>query len=212
MKANYYKSNVHVQNGDRGIQPGIFIVEGDIVYLVTITPNHRFEISNEGKLGEKYKYNTAGSIEWCGDNSNNDNINDTISSEEIHNIVDQYKTNQLNKQMDAIKNIISDNKEEKQNFTWDPEKEDPELYKNGVTILWVGGRTKSLQNFVEKLSEKINSKCDFSWSAGRAHVDCFKEAKEKALEAIYDEEFMSQFIVPYSRETFDNGTYFEIFH
>jgi len=181
MKANYYNSNVHVQNGEHGIQPGLFIVENDAVYLVTITPNHRFDITNEGKLGEKYKYGAGGSIEWCGDE-----IKDT-------------------------KNDVIEETTEKPNFTW-TDKEDSELVKYGVTILWVSGRSKSIQNFVEKLSERIGSKCDFSWTAGRAHVECFKEAKNEALEAINDEEFMRQFIVPYSRETYDNETYFEILH
>lgn len=217
MKANYYNSNVHVQNGEHGIQPGIFIVENNRVYLVTITPNHRFEVTDEGPLGERYKYGVCGSIEWCGNTKlpggkiaiYSPNIGVEISN--IHNIVDDFMANQLAKQPGLMKDTVSGNgnNEEKQQFTW-TDKEDPELVKNGVTILWVAGRTKSLQNFVEKLSKRIGSKCDFSWSAGRAHVECFREAKYNALEAINDEEFMQQFIVPYSKETYDNGTYFEI--
>lgn len=190
MKANYYNSNVHVQNGEHGIQPGVFIVENNTVYLLTITPNHRFDITNEGKLGEKYRYNTAGSIEWCGDKLPGGEA--AIYSS--NNIID-----------------LSDKKEETPKFTWG-DHEDPELYKNGVTILWVVGGTKSIQAFVEKLSEKIGSKCDFSWTAGRAHIDCFPEAKDKAIEAINDKEFMDQFIVPYTSESFDNESYFEILH
>lgn len=56
------------------------------------------------------------------------------------------------------------------NFTW-TDQEDEELYKNGCTIMWVAGRTKSIQNFVEKLSYKIGHKCDFSFSAGRVIDD-----------------------------------------
>lgn len=93
-------------------------------------------------------------------------------------------------------------------FTW-TDKEDPELYKNGATILWVAGRSKAIQKFVEALSYKIDSKCDFSFTAGRAHIDVSKEATSKAIEAINNEEFMKQFIVPYSSETYNNETYFE---
>ncbi len=99
----------------------------------------------------------------------------------------------------------------KNNFTW-TDQEDEELYKNGITIMWAAGRTKSIQNFVEKLSYKIGHKCDFSFSAGRAHIDVLKDGYDKAVGAINDEEFMKQFYVPYSEETYDNGTYFEILH
>lgn len=95
-------------------------------------------------------------------------------------------------------------------FTW-TDKEDEELYLHGVRVLIVNGRSKAIQNFVEKLSYKINSKCDFSFAAGRAHIDVSKDAVNKAIEAINDEEFMNQFIIPYSEESYDNETYFEIF-
>lgn len=96
-------------------------------------------------------------------------------------------------------------------FTWS-DKEDEELYKNGICIMWVAGRTKSIQKFVEELSYKIGHKCDFSFTAGRAHIDVSREegVYEKALEAIKDQEFMNKFIVPYSKETYDNETYFVI--
>ena len=97
---------------------------------------------------------------------------------------------------------------EKQKFTWG-DKEDDELYRNGKTILWVSGRSKAIQKFVEALSYKIDSKCDFSFTAGRAHIDVSKDAASKALDVINDEEFMKQFIVPYSSETYNNETYFE---
>ena len=90
------------------------------------------------------------------------------------------------------------------------DKEDDELYKNGITIMWMAGRTKAIQKFIEALSYKIGHKCDFSFFAGRAHIDVLKEGYEKAVEAVNDSEFMNQFIVPYSRETYDNETYCEI--
>lgn len=104
--------------------------------------------------------------------------------------------------------IDTKSEKEKQKFTWG-DKEDEELYRNGKTILWVAGRSKAIQKFVEALSYKIDSKCDFSFTAGRAHIDVAKDAASKALEAINDDEFMKQFIIPYSRETYDNDTYFE---
>lgn len=94
-------------------------------------------------------------------------------------------------------------------WTW-TSKEDEELYINGITIIWVAGRTKAIQKFVEALSYKIGSKCDFSFTAGRAHINVLKEAYDKAIEAVNDEEFMKQFIVPYLKETYDNQTYFEV--
>lgn len=59
--------------------------------------------------------------------------------------------------------------------------------------MWVAGRSKAVQNFVEKLSYRIDSKCDFSYTAGRAHIDVTIEAYSKALEAVQDEDFMNQF-------------------
>lgn len=95
-------------------------------------------------------------------------------------------------------------------FTWYDDREDEELYLNGVSVMWVAGRTKAIQKFVEALSYKIGSKCDFSFVAGRAHIDVFKDAYDKAMEAVNDLEFMNQFIIPYSEESYYNETYFEI--
>ena len=94
-------------------------------------------------------------------------------------------------------------------FTW-TDREDEELYKNGITIMWMAGRAKAIQRFIEALSYKIDSKCDFSFIAGRAHIDVSQEGYDKAVEAVNDEEFMKQFIVPYSRETYDDETYCEV--
>ena len=93
-------------------------------------------------------------------------------------------------------------------FEW-TDKEDDELYKHGVTFIWVMGRTKAIQNFVEKLSYRIGHKCDFAFTAGRAHVDVLMPGYNSALEAVNDTEFMKQFIVPCCRESYDNETYFE---
>lgn len=93
-------------------------------------------------------------------------------------------------------------------FTWS-DSEDTELYKNGVTFMWVAGRTKAIQKFVEELSYKAGHKCDFSWIAGRAHIDTSKEGLGEVMEVIKDEEFVNKFVVPYSKESYDNETYFE---
>lgn len=94
-------------------------------------------------------------------------------------------------------------------FTWTDE-EDKELYRHGITIMWIAGRTKAIQRFVEALSYKIGSKCDFAFMAGRAHIDVSKEGYDKAVEVVNNQEFMKEFIVPYSSETYNNETYFEV--
>lgn len=94
-------------------------------------------------------------------------------------------------------------------WTW-TNQEDDFLYKNGVCVAIVTGRTKAIQKFVEALSYKIGTKCDFAFSAGRAHIDTHPDYVEKAIDAIKDKNFMTQFIVPYSEETYNNETYFEI--
>lgn len=94
-------------------------------------------------------------------------------------------------------------------LTW-TDREDEELYKNGITIMWMAGRAKAIQRFIEALSYKTGSKCDFSYTAGRAHIDVLKDGYDKAIEAVNDKEFMRQFIVPYSEETYDDETYCEV--
>lgn len=98
----------------------------------------------------------------------------------------------------------------KEKWTWSTDKEDPELYKNGVTVAWVDGRLTAIQKFVEVLSERINRKCDFAYTAGRAHIDVFPDVVDKAKDALADDEFMRQFLVPYSEEAYDDGTYFRV--
>lgn len=104
--------------------------------------------------------------------------------------------------------IDTDNKSEK--FTWDIKREDPELYKYGRRILIIRGRAKAIQKFVEALSYKINSKCDFGYTAGYAHIDCHENAVKAAREAIYDDGFMEEFVVAYSEASYHSETYFEI--
>lgn len=94
-------------------------------------------------------------------------------------------------------------------WTW-TDKEDDYLYKHGTCIAIAAGRTKAIQQFVEALSNRINSKCDFAFAAGRAHIDVHPECATEAAEAIADTTFMNQFLVPYSNESYENETYFEL--
>lgn len=94
-------------------------------------------------------------------------------------------------------------------FTW-TDKEDEELFKNGKRIMLVTGKAKAIQKFVEALSYKIGYKCDWSFFAGRAHIDVPAEAYDKAAEAITDNKFMKQFISPFSMDSIANETYFEV--
>ena len=73
-------------------------------------------------------------------------------------------------------------------FTW-TEQEDDEILKNGTTIMWAAGCTKAIQRFVENLSNKVGV--------------------EAALKLIEDKEYMKQFYVEYSDESYENETYFE---
>ena len=72
------------------------------------------------------------------------------------------------------------------------------------------GSAKAIQKFVEALSYKINSKCDFGYIAGYAHIDCNENVVKAAREAIYDDGFMEEFIVAYSEASYHSETYFEI--
>ena len=123
---------------------------------------------------------------------------------------DQIKS--INKFKEFIIELSKDSEkqdnEEELKFTW-TDKEDEDLVKNGITVLWALGRTKSIQKFVEDLSYKIGYKCDWSWSAGRAHIEIPKEAIDKYHELI-DYHFIAKYIVEYSEETYNNENYFKI--
>jgi hypothetical protein len=94
-------------------------------------------------------------------------------------------------------------------FTWDSEKEDSEIYQHGITFMWIDGTSKSIQNFIEVLSNTIGHKIDFSWTAGRAHIDVLSDGLEKACEYRDNEEFMAKFIKEYDDTNgADNSIYF----
>ena len=108
--------------------------------------------------------------------------------------------------MNELNQIITNDTDK---FKWDKNKEDRELYMNGIVCAWFAGRTTSIQRLVEELSYKTGHKCDFSWFSGRAHIDVMPEGVNSVTKLLNDEIFMKDFIVPYSRETYDNGTYLE---
>lgn len=111
---------------------------------------------------------------------------------------------EINEIGEILKNEQSE--ENKSQFSWSNEEEDPEIFKNGITIVWAIGDKNSIQKFVEALSYKIGHKCDFSFTAGRAHIDVLEKGYEKAKEALNDSDFINEFVVPYSS---NNTKYFE---
>lgn len=165
-----------------------------------------------------YKYGIRGYWIWCGHNMiNNHNGGKNIPEDLWDCMLLAYENDCkwlcLECCIDNIKDLPvynwHDSKEESKQFTW-TDKEDDELYKNGATIMWVSGRSKAIQKFVEALSYKIGYKCDFAYTAGRAHIDVPKEAYSKCIELFDNGEFIKPFIVPYSEETYNNETYFEV--
>lgn len=54
MKMNFTKADIRIENRKNGVQPAMFIFEDGKVYMVTITPDHQFIVSDEGLIGEKY--------------------------------------------------------------------------------------------------------------------------------------------------------------
>lgn len=59
----FENAKVIVQKRKCGLQPAIFIIDKDNVKMVTITPDHNFEVTDEGIIGERYDENGN----WCGD-------------------------------------------------------------------------------------------------------------------------------------------------
>lgn len=99
-------------------------------------------------------------------------------------------------------------------FTWYTEETDPELFKNGQTVRLMAGRSSAAQKFVEALSDRVDSKCDFRVACGRIMILCKPDEKviTKVNEAFNDKDFMSKYLVKYSDETYENGTYLEDYH
>ena len=99
-------------------------------------------------------------------------------------------------------------------FTWSTEETDPELFKNGQTVRLMAGRSSAAQKFVEALSDRVDRKCDFRVACGRIMILCKPDEKviTKVNEAFNDKDFMSKYVVKYSDETYENGTYLEDYH
>lgn len=91
-------------------------------------------------------------------------------------------------------------------FEWS-DKEDGKIFSEGIAVAWMAGRAEAIQRFVEALSYKIGHKCDWSYTGGRAHIDVLPDGYILAIEAINDKDFMKDYIVPYSEENYENGTY-----
>lgn len=99
-------------------------------------------------------------------------------------------------------------------FTWSSAKTDPDLFQNGQMIRTMVGRSSAAQKFVEALSERVDSKCGFRIACGRIIILCNSDEKviAKVNEAFDDKDFMSKYLVKYSPETYDNGTYLEDYY
>lgn len=99
-------------------------------------------------------------------------------------------------------------------FTWSAEETDPELFKNGQTVRMMVRRSSAAQKFVEALSDRVDSKCDFRVICGRIMILCKPDEKviTKVNEAFNDKDFMSKYLVKYSNETYESGTYLEDYH
>lgn len=57
MKKNFCNASVVIENRKAGVQPALFITENGKVYMVTITPDQQFQVTDEGAVGERYDEN-----------------------------------------------------------------------------------------------------------------------------------------------------------
>ena len=96
---------------------------------------------------------------------------------------------------------------DKEKFTWDKERCDDHLFKEGFIVLTAAGRSKAAQKVVEELSYEIDSKCDFRIVAGRILILVEKEKVDEACNLLYGS-WIKQFIVHYSEKSYDDETYF----
>ena len=62
--------------------------------------------------------------------------------------------------------------------------------------------------FVEALSYKIDAKCDFRQTCGRYFILVPKDKVDEAIKVITTD-WLNQFVVKYSDESYNNETYFE---
>lgn len=62
MKKEFTGATVLIKQQKRGIEPAIFVIENDEIYIIGITPEGRFYMTDEGKVGEKWDKDGN----WCG--------------------------------------------------------------------------------------------------------------------------------------------------
>lgn len=62
MKKEFTGATVLIKQQKRGIEPAIFVIENDEIYIIGITPEGRFDMTDEGKVGEKWDKDGN----WCG--------------------------------------------------------------------------------------------------------------------------------------------------
>lgn len=95
-------------------------------------------------------------------------------------------------------------------LTWDETESDPLIHEHGTIFAWGQGRATAINKFIAALSERIQAKCDWSYAGGRAHLDTLPAYKSIAVQALRDERWMSKFLVEYSEQSWQDGTYFRI--
>lgn len=71
MKLNFENAKVVIQPRKGGLEPAIFITEGEKIYMVTIGPDSNFCISDEGNVGERYDNNGN----YCEGSKQNSSVN-----------------------------------------------------------------------------------------------------------------------------------------
>lgn len=60
MKKKFTNANVLIDQ-TKGVEPTIFIIEDGRVYIIGITPDYKFDLSDEGMVGEKWDEHGN----WC---------------------------------------------------------------------------------------------------------------------------------------------------
>ncbi len=93
---------------------------------------------------------------------------------------------------------------------WSDERSDAMIFDHGRTFAWGQGRNPATQKFVEALSRRIMAKCDWSYAGGRSHFEALPGYAHAAAVALRDEEWLARFLVPYTDESWENGTFFRL--
>lgn len=83
----FENATVIVEKRTGGVQPAIFIVENGDVKLITITPDHNFDITDEGKLGDRWDISGDGKVKWCENKKNPTKIVHFESKQQMINFI-----------------------------------------------------------------------------------------------------------------------------